>query len=159
IDRPILVWQRQTYPPGSATAEGLWQYGRRRGRVQCPSGPQSNIFSRQLTSWVLPPRTTDPVTGQQDPQYAIINYFSLYDGDIDLCLNPEQWQGAEYGLPFTRYASRAATNNDPVSLRYLSSQLVQDFAPDSLTTWDGHGSVSSAGTGAPTIIKSTYLIY
>src|SRR5438552_2402639 len=158
--RPVVVTQRQTFPPGSSTAEGTWQYGRLFGRISCIVGGGGRSFKRQLTSWVMRPRTTDPATGTQDPQYAAVSYFSLCDPENDVCTdNPEGWQGAEYGLPFTRYATRVVSPDYANVTRYLSSELVKNFSPPS-STMNLQGSISGAGTTPPpTIVSSNYVTY
>jgi YD repeat-containing protein len=164
ILRPVAVTERYTYAPGSTTPNATWRYGYLFGEGnQCFDRCQSNPLScgnvRQLTTWVLPPRTTSD--NVQDPQYATVNYFSAYDPDIDMCGLPAgDWRGADYALPFTRYATRARTagDGDPVAIRYLSSQRVQALDPANLV-WDAIGSIASASSGRPTIVQSDYATY
>ena len=166
ISKPVTVYTRQTFQPGASAADATWQYGsqfdssRQPCYQRCLSDPVTCGNSRQLTTWVMPPRTADPITQQQDPQYATVNYFSIYDPDIDQCGGDpgdpiDSDLKKEYGLPFTRYAQRNATDNDPVVARYLSTQLVKDFPTG--FAFSGQGSV--AANGGPLAVKSTYVTY
>ena len=159
IAYPIAVYERKTYKPGVTSADGTWHYDRQFGvgsacYDRCQTDPFRCGNSRQLTTWVLPPRTGS------DPQYASVNYYSIYDDAIDLCSTPANgWSKDEYGLPFTRYAVRPATNSDPVPERYLSSQVVRDLNVSNLSTWDGNGAITSAPNGPPVPFQSTYITY
>jgi hypothetical protein len=166
VDHPNTCVARKTYDAGGNLL-GTWTYGRIWGaQAHCTYACANNGgfcasgHSRQLTTWVTEPRSTQP-DGSFGPALTTFSYFSAYrsvpnpggdtcPADAVIVNNASPTLiSQEYGLPLTRFVERNG--------RFLSTETRAgvDFEHAINGVFNGAGRVPPTGA----VLRSTWLAY